>query len=165
MSELWKDGASYSVRPHSTVQIQICTSPIVRCIHHWTELLENAERFHGSREYSVAVVVAQTACEVIAERAISKAFANKGIPELESSVTNFLISYNLGNERVQKLYAALTGDNIVGKELWMAIKRLAKTRNKSVHTGREVSETESREGLDAAHQLVAGVFEQNVKLI
>lgn len=133
----------------------------VEVVRHWTRLLENAERLHTSGEYEVAIVVAQTACEVITERAISKAFGNKGVAELESPVTGFLISYNLGNERVRKLYDALAGDTVAGEGFWEAFKALAKTRNESVHSGRKVSETESRDGLDAASQLVAHIEQKN----
>src|SRR5438094_8981474 len=41
----------------------------------WTKLLQTADRLFAANEYGVAVVVAQTACEVIVERAMNQALA------------------------------------------------------------------------------------------
>jgi hypothetical protein len=86
-------------------------------IHLWETLQETMERLFNADDYGVAAIVAQTACEVVVEKAMQKAFATKNIPELEGPVTDYLVSYSISGERNRKLYTALTGRRIVPRRL------------------------------------------------
>jgi hypothetical protein len=124
-------------------------------------LLETAERLFNAGENDVAVIVAQTACEVVAERAITKVFSTKGIAELEGPVTDYLVSYSIHGERNRKLYSALTGDKIGDEPFWSKYKKLADMRHEAVHCGVMCDKESTREGLEAAKRLVEHVTKHN----
>ena len=75
-------------------------------------LLTKAQELIAAGDFSIAAVVAHTACEISAERVISQAFAAKSIEYLEEWATKTLNGFSLSNSRVQALYNAVTGDNI-----------------------------------------------------
>ncbi len=129
----------------------------------WTRLLETAERFHESREFGVAIVIAQTACEVVVERAIANACEEKVIPEIKEFICPSRMSCSLANPKTRKLYNVLTNDSIAEKDkkLWGAYECMVTQRHDSVHRGKKVTESESREGLDAAKKLVEHVASHN----
>ena len=72
----------------------------------------------------VATVVAHMACEVAAEQALSRAFADKGLEYLDDAVTVFLNGYNIANERHRNLYNALAGRKIQSNHSGEASKSL-----------------------------------------
>lgn len=106
-------------------------------------------------DFSIAVVVAHMACEISAERAISRTFTAKGIGYLEESVEDLLPGYNLANPRVCKLYNAVTGDQIQKQSFWQAFTESATRRNQAVHGGRIVTKAEAEASYKAASELVA----------
>ena len=118
-------------------------------------LLAKAQELIARDEFSIAVVVAHMACEISAERAISRAFAQKSIAYLEKSVLDFLSGYNLGNERIRKLYNALTGEQIQDQPFWQAFKTSADRRNDIIHGGKIATRSEAEESFQAASSLVA----------
>lgn len=94
------------------------------------------------------------ACEISAERAISRAFKGKGVGHFEESVRDLLSGYNLANDRVRALYNAVTGDQIENQPFWQAFKESAKLRNQAVHKSRIVTKDEAEKSLWAASDLV-----------
>jgi hypothetical protein len=106
-------------------------------------------------DFSIAVVVAHTACEISAERAISQAFAAKSVGYLEDWAADVLPSYSLSNPRVQDLYNAVTGDKIQDQSFWQGFKESAKRRHLFVHKGKVVTKVEAEASLKAARDLVA----------
>jgi hypothetical protein len=77
------------------------------------KLLTMTRKLIDDGEYSIAVVVAHMACEIAAERSFSEAFVTKGIPDhLESAMMRFVNGRNLANGQIQKLYTALTGNEV-----------------------------------------------------
>lgn len=130
-------------------------------IRHWTKLLETAERLYNGGETSVAVIVAQTACEVVLERAVTKGFKAKGVPELDDAVTRMLSSYSPRNRNTRRLYNTLTGDNLGSHGFWQAYTAMVAHRHDAVHRGQTISQTDARNGLDAARQLVEHVEQHN----
>jgi hypothetical protein len=118
-------------------------------------LLTKAQELIVSGDFRIAVVVAHMACEISVERAISRAFAEKGIGYLEESVEELLPGYNLANCRVRNLYNALTGDQIQKQSFWTSFKESATRRNKAVHEGRIVVKADAETSHKAASDLVA----------
>ena len=110
-----------------TASVELITYP--------QRLLATCKGFIEDGQYGISVVVAHMACEVAAERALSAAFALKGLQHLEDPVLDFLNGYSLANDRNRKLYAALTGDHIEQQSFWQAFKESATRRNKILHTG------------------------------
>jgi len=118
-------------------------------------LLTTAQGLIASGEFSIAVVVAHMACEISAERALSRTFAAKGIGYLQESVDDLLPGYNLANDRVRNFYNAVTGDQIEKQPFWQAFKESATRRNQAVHKGRIVTKGEVEASYKAASDLVA----------
>ena len=118
-------------------------------------LLNLAKIFMNQGHFSIAVVVAHMACEIASERAISAAFAARGIPELEDPVESFLNGYKLGNPRIRQLYTALTRDEIERNPFWEEFKASGDRRNAIIHRGATVDKTTAEKSLKAAHELVA----------
>src|SRR5216683_4170697 len=72
------------------------------------KLLAAARDLIDKSEFSIAVVVAHMACEISVERAMLRAYKAKGIEYLEQPIKDLWLGYNLNNERVRKLYKAVT---------------------------------------------------------
>jgi hypothetical protein len=136
-------------------------TPVVTVTRLYTHLLDSAERLFDAGEHGVAVIVAATACEVVAERAITKAFATKNVPELEGPVTAFLQSYSIHGDRSRGLYIALTGDEIVKEKFWEGYTKLVKHRQEVAHKGKRVDKADARKDLDSAKLFVEHVVKHN----
>jgi len=118
-------------------------------------LLTLAQKLIDDGEFAIAIVVAHIACEIAVERSLSEAFVAKGASDLEDSVTEFLSGYNLANDRLRKLYTALTGDQVERTNFWQKFKASATRRNKIAHSAITVTKTEAEESYSAAKNLVA----------
>jgi hypothetical protein len=75
-------------------------------------LLAKSQELISRSDFNIATVVAHMACEIAAERAISRAFANRDLGYLENAVTTLVSGYNLASERNRNLYNALSGQTI-----------------------------------------------------
>lgn len=129
-----------------TVQTTIITYP--------QKLLNLARRLIDEGEFGVAVVVAHMACEIATERTLSEAFGAKGIPDLEDAVTNLFSGNNLANDRIRKLYTALTGDEVEKAPFWQKFKLSAQRRNDIAHSSITVTKSEAEDTYMAARDLV-----------
>jgi hypothetical protein len=122
------------------------------------KLLDSAEPVH----HGLAVVLAHTACEVAVQRALSKAFAKRGVPDWEKPVLKQLNGYNLSNERNRNFYKALTGDNIGEKATaagwWDDFAKSAERRNAVAHKGAKVTKADATASVDVAEKFVAHVM-------
>ena len=96
-------------------------------------LLSVAQSLINSGEFAIAVIVAHVACEVATERVMAAAFTAKGIQDLEKPVKALLPGRNLGNNRIRKLYTALTGDAVQNQPFWSKFTISAELRNDIVH--------------------------------
>lgn len=130
-----------------TVNVVVITYP--------ERLLTAAQDLIANGEFSIAVVVAHMACEVSAERALSRAFVTKGIDYLAEVLEDLLPGYNLTNDRLRKLYNAVMGDQIQAQPFWQAFKESATRRNQVVHKGKIANQAEAEKSLKAASDLVA----------
>jgi hypothetical protein len=117
-------------------------------------LLTTAKDLIVNGQFSIAVVVAHIACEISTERALSQAFAAKGIEYLEEPVEELLSGYNLANDRVRNIFNALKGDEIQKQSFWQAFKQSATLRNNVIHQGKIVTKAEAEASVKAASELV-----------
>ena len=142
---------TFSVHVHetasakATVQAEVVTYP--------QNLLSLARVLIDEDRSSIAVIVAHMACEIATERSLSEAFVTKGLQYLEASVD--LNGYNLANDRVRKLYTALTRDEVQTAAFWQKFKDSAQRRNNIIHGGTIVGKTEAEESYKVAIDLVA----------
>jgi len=119
------------------------------------KLLTAARDLIDKGEFSIAVVVAHMACEISVERALSRAFKAKGIDYLQQPIKELGFSYNLANDRVRKLYNAVTGDEIQKQSFWKEFKASAERRNDAVHEGKIATKEEAEASFAAGSDLVA----------
>ena len=75
-------------------------------------LLEAAKRLRDDGHPEAAIVTAQTACEVCTEIVLTATFRRRGIDYLSDPLGRLLHTYNVGNERVRRIYEAVTNDPI-----------------------------------------------------
>jgi hypothetical protein len=79
-----------------TAQAKVVTYP--------QRLMNIARSLIDEGQYSFAVVVAHTACEIATERSLDEAFVAKGISDhLQDWVKSLNYGYNLGNKRIRRL--------------------------------------------------------------
>jgi hypothetical protein len=105
-------------------------------------LLKTARHLIDSdRNYGIAIIVLHIACEITTDKKMSEAFARKGIQDLEDPVCSFFSGYNLANnDKIRKLYIALTGDDIQKQPFWQKFTESAGRRNQIIHGGRIVTD-------------------------
>jgi hypothetical protein len=123
-------------------------------------LLDKARELIARGDFSIGVVVAHMACEISSERAISRAFTEKGIEYLEESVLAFVSGYNLATPRIRNLYNAVTGNRIQDQVFWPDFMKSADRRNAAVHRGATVTKAEAEQSYKAASDLVAYLKER-----
>jgi hypothetical protein len=121
-------------------------------------LLIMARKLIDEGQFGLAVIICHLACEVATERALSQAFARRGIADVEDAVEAFLNGYSLRNDRNRQLYTALTGDDIAQQPFWPKFTASARRRNDIVHgelpVG-HVQQVDAEESFTAASDLVA----------
>lgn len=139
-------GAEISATLHITGTVELITYP--------QTLLATCKGFIEDGQYSISVVVAHMACEVSVERALSNAFASKGLQHLAEPVMDFLNGYNLASDRNRKLYTALTDDKIEEQPFWQAFKESATRRNEIIHASKVVGHDEAQSSYRATRDFV-----------
>ncbi len=110
-------------------------------------------------DHMTAVVLAQTACEVLTERAIDALIVLRKVEALAPSLRDRFTSYNLSTERLRRLYVALSKDDISQAAFWPSFVRHAKRRHEVVHRGTQVSREDAAASVEAARQLIEHVRE------
>ena len=109
-----------------------------------SQLLETAREMLTRGRYEVAVVTAQMACEISVERVLRAYFRIRELEHLEAPVEDLLPSFNLANDKVRRLYSALTNDHVHREFFWSEYKTMVAIRNKAVHAGARVQESQAQ---------------------
>ena len=117
-------------------------------------LLKTANRLLEDHQPAVALIVAHMACEIYAEQVMAQAFKKRGAADLEDAVTDLLSSNNLANDRVRRLYTALTDDQIQDTPFWKDFKESATLRNQAIHHGARISPEQARTSCEVAGKIV-----------
>ncbi len=153
------------LKVQSLIQTSTTTSVELTIDTYPQKLLATSQSLINDGHYSISVVVAHMACEFRVERALSTAFAYKGLEYLEASVIGFLNGYNLGgNNKICKLYMALTNDPVNRQPFWQEFKDSTKRRNGIVHGGKVVDQIEADKSYQAASALIAHLDQQCSRL-
>jgi hypothetical protein len=63
---------------------------------------------------------------------------------MEDSVDELLPSYNLTNDKVRKVYFALSNDPINQQFFWSEYKVVVSLRNKAIHAGSRIQESQAQ---------------------
>jgi len=109
----------------------------------YMQLIKMAEKNLADGHVTATVVIGHMACEAITELAIDLAFRTRGIPDLADPVTDLFPGYNMGNERIWKVYVSLTGDVIAGEPWWSDFKKSSEWRNAAVHSGQRIDKAQA----------------------
>jgi hypothetical protein len=120
---------------------------------YYQQLLETAERYRRDGEYEVAVILAQTACELVTEWAFETFFRAHDLTEADKR--NLVRNYDLGKDRVKALYVLLSRDKIERQHFWSDFKAHAKRRHAIVHKGEKATAREADASLRATTDLIA----------
>ncbi len=117
-------------------------------------LLETSKQLIDQQQYMAAIVIAQTACETFAEVAINAILRDKALDYLDGPISELLPNYNLRNEKVRKLYVALTDDKIQDAPFWVEYTKFVALRNRVVHRGKRPSKQQAEECFKVATEMV-----------
>lgn len=123
-------------------------------IRYHRQLLKKTKQFADAGETDIAIIVAQTACEVCTERAFDVLFRKGGVEWLRDSIFHKSSNYNLVSSKAQKLYTALSGDKIQAAPFWNAYKEHVERRNKIVHRARGAGQEEANASIEAVTRLM-----------
>lgn len=127
-------------------------------------LLERAQLLLDSGEWALAVVVAQTACEVLIAQILSDRLQVIGdrlgefqLPPLRTSLIGHVKTYSLNDDRTRQLWDDLMEDTITQVGAWRDYKDHVARRHGVVHQGVEVSHAEAAASLAAARAMIEHV--------
>jgi hypothetical protein len=104
----------------------------------------------------VAVIMAQTACEIALQDLISTLLRRLAMPSPMQSWIEDVIdgSSTLRNSRLYELYKALSGDRFKDRPLWPPYDRHVGLRNEIVHRGGHASKAQAIEACDTAQKVI-----------
>jgi HEPN domain-containing protein len=120
-----------------------------------TALLDTAKAFLGRDEYQVAVMIAQTAVEVLVEQVITEQLKKrKTAAEVEEWILNRAMPFTLIGGSTQKLYIDLTNDPIQQAPFWERYTRHTRRRNDVVHRGKPVEKPMAEESVAVASEVI-----------
>ncbi|GEM_PF-2026663 len=136
-----------------------CKVPMARieavALHQHEMLLKKANEAVNRNEYSLAIILAQVACELCVERAFILLFSFNKIDYLYHSVTNAVFNYtNLKNEKAKDIYKALSKDDIGQASFWQSYKDHIKRRHKAAHQGTTFTKSEAEESCRVAKEFI-----------
>ena len=142
--------------------LRLKVPPVTVHMRYYHETLVSlAEELLKQKAFGVAVVVAHMACEIVVERAMTKAFAKRSIQDLEDRIMEFVPGYNLGNDRIRKLYTALTGDKVGDEAFWQEFKDSSQRRNRSIHNGEQIAEADANRSVTVVRKFIEHVERVN----
>jgi hypothetical protein len=120
-------------------------------------LIAGARRLLSEEPYGSALIVAQAAVESGVETAISFALELREVPEpLQEWIghRSTLADWSPTNERVQRLWTAVTGDRIAEAPGWQAYVEGVKVRHAFAHRAALVKREQAVSFIDAAEQVL-----------
>jgi hypothetical protein len=123
---------------------------------YYRQLLDTAKRYMEQGEHSVAVIVAQTACELVTEFALETLIRPHGLTQKEREQL-LPRNYDLNNKRVNALYVVLSKDKIKAQSFWAGYTKHANLRHAIVHKGERATAQQAKASLRAATALVTHV--------
>jgi hypothetical protein len=111
-----------------------------------------AEKVYDDGHYPLAVVAAQTACELYMEGAFDYALnLQKAGEALAQVVTSLLGGYSMMDKRMRAAWFALTGHAVTEPQpVWERYKEHVERRNRVVHAGEMPSQADAAVSLDAS---------------
>jgi HEPN domain-containing protein len=119
----------------------------------YRRILNAAKGFRDRGDYDVAVILAQTACEVLAEQTFEKLFRDDGTSAADRKLLEPKAK-NLAAPRTRALYTLLSKDRIQQQPFWQDYRDHANLRHKIVHAGASATKQEADKSLRVADRLI-----------
>src|ERR1039458_4424778 len=113
-------------------------------------LLAQARQETTRGNHQFAVVLAQAACDLRAEDAIIELMRHRGVDYLSDAVLGMFDTTSFGNERLRKIFVALTGDDPAQAPWWSEWRKGRKLRHDVAHAGEPVTPVQAASCIDAA---------------
>jgi hypothetical protein len=127
-------------------------------------LLERAQDLLDRGDWDLAIVVAQTACEILIAQVISDRLQVIGdkleevqLPPLRTNLIGQVKTYSLNDDRTRQLWDDLMQDTITRADVWREYKDHVKLRHGVVHGGVAVDKAKAAASLAAAQAMIAHV--------
>ena len=117
-------------------------------------ILSKANRYLKDGQKETAVVFAQAACEICTEYALTLLFQIKAVEFLAEPLLDIFQVRDIGNDRLRKVYMALSGDRIQQMPFWEKLMKHHKRRNKIVHKGDRCTKEEAEESISVVDQYI-----------
>lgn len=131
----------------------------------WFELRMLAKELHqAAKLYDLAVIVAQTACEVFVEATIADMIRRRNDP-LADALGEMLRGYSLMDDRSRAVWRALTGERVEQQPFWPEYKAHVERRNAVAHRGYQVTEEEVVASISAEVALFSHLMASWVRLL
>jgi hypothetical protein len=119
------------------------------------DLLDEAKGHIERKDWELAVVRAQTACEVYARRALDRLARDVAEHDQKKKPSSLFRSMSLRARSDRTLLRALTGQQIADEKWWASYNAHVERRNEVVHSGITVTEREARESMGATEAFIA----------
>jgi hypothetical protein len=109
--------------------------------------------------FKIRGVTAHTACEVCTEIVLSEVWRRRNIDYLSDPLGRLLPNYNIGNDRVKRIYEASTDDSIASadKGRWDRFKQHVKRRNDVVHSGLQATRVQADASIRVVEEMIEHV--------
>ena len=127
-------GSTEAVRRASEVARRQRTTTILRApvvvlppFHH--QILQTADRYRKQDENEIAVIMAQTSCELVTETAFDVFFQFAGVSAADKDQLR-PTTFNLGSKRTAAVYRLLSKDRIQAQPFWRDFKAHADLRHR-----------------------------------
>lgn len=137
-----------------TASITASASVTATLVTYPNALLTIARTLIDQDLFNIAIVTSHMACEVAAERAFDAEWAAKNLELVGEAVDKLMSGHNLGNERHQGLYNALTDTRLQEQSFWNQFKNASEKRNSIIHRGGHANKVEAEAAWQAAKDLI-----------
>lgn len=120
-------------------------------------LFQHATHLRERREHELAVVVVQTAFEVLVAQVIAARLRERNIGGLGTYITNQFRTYSLTSDATQRIWNELTNDTITQVDVWAAYRAHVQHRNAVVHDGTYVNDSVASQSLEVVQRMIEHV--------
>jgi hypothetical protein len=117
-------------------------------------LLQRAKELQEQGVPGLAVVVAQSAVEVLVGQVISERLQAREIGGLREYIIGGIRTHSLNDNRLRKLWLELTGDEVIRTSGWPEYKAHLKRRNQVIHEGGDISADDARSSVAEAEAII-----------
>jgi HEPN domain-containing protein len=124
---------------------------------HARQRLGEAQRLFDRGDDALAVVVAQTACEVLINDVLVSLVQPHVTDEVWPWVAGRVRSFTLIDDQTKDLWRRVAGSSIQDQPFWPEYRRHVTRRNAVLHRGESVSTSDAQKSLDVAEALIGYV--------